>query len=379
MVSVSCIAAIVDFLDKKLSSRTKINKKMKFIDETKSVQNPINHGPTLVIHGGAGVMIRKNYPLKEKREYLKALEESLIAGYKILLDGGSSIDAVEAAVRIMEDCPLFNAGKGSVFSISGKNELEASIMIGTPLHPAGANTLLRTVKNPITLAKTILLDPECRHVFLGGSEAEKYAKDKGLEIVDPGYFWTEKRWRQHMEGLERQKLTSDSPNSLLLKDEFDASPKGTVGAVAVDKYGIIASATSTGTEGPLYRFSLCSSAHYGGLNNKKDGRIGDTPLIGCGTWADNETCGVSGTGDGEFFIRFGIVQDVAARVKYLGENVADAAINAVEEMRKVGGEGGVIAVDKYGNVAMPYNSLGMYRGYIRVSDGIPHTFIFNDE
>ncbi|CAG8582567.1 71_t:CDS:2 [Ambispora gerdemannii] len=362
MVTVSCMAAVVDFFDKKFVRKVSRTKESKNLNELKNGPN-LNHGPTLVIHGGAGTMRRKDYPPEKRREYFQSLEESLIAGYKILLDGGSSIDAVEAAVRIMEDCPLFNAGKGSVFTIGGKNELESSIMIGTPLHPAGASTLLHTVKNPITLAKTILLDPECRYVFLGGSEAEKYAKDKELEIVDPGYFWTEHRWRQHLEGLEKQKpASSDFLNTLPSKDELDANPKGTVGAVAVDKYGIIASATSTG-----------------GLNNKKDGRIGDTPLIGCGTWADNETCGVSGTGNGEFFIRFGIVQDVATRMKYLGENVVDAAVNVVEDMKKVGGEAGVIAVDKYGNFAMPYNSLGMYRGYIRVAEGIPHTFIFDDE
>ncbi|KAG9294367.1 hypothetical protein G9A89_001872 [Geosiphon pyriformis] len=328
----------------------------------------MNHGPTLVIHGGAGLMIRKNFPLEEQRKYLDALDESLRAGNAILLAGGSSIDAVETAVRVLEDCPLFNAGKGSVFTIGGKNELEASIMIGTKIHPAGACTLLHTVKNPISLAKTILLDPKNPHVFLGGEEAEKYAKTNGLEIVDPGYFWTKSRWEQHKRRLEKGKGISlafeDSINLPSLRsknDNFDYYPKGTVGAVAVDINGIIASATSTG-----------------GLTNKKDGRIGDTPLIACGTWADNETCGVSGTGDGEFFIRYGIAQDVAARMKYLGENVSQAASTVIENVKKVGGEAGVIVLDKYGNVAMPFNSLGMYRGYIRTFEGVPHMAIFDE-
>ncbi|CAG8449138.1 14346_t:CDS:2 [Funneliformis mosseae] len=307
-----------------------------------------NYGPTLVIHGGAGTIARKDFSEKLQNEYLDALKESLFAGYKILLNGGNSMDAVEVAVRVMEDCPLFNAGKGSVFTIGGKNELESSFMIGTSDHPAGASTLLHTVKNPITLAKTLLLDPENPHVFLGGIEAEEYAKKKGLEIVDPGYFWTKGRWQQHLEELNKGNNEVDS-----------LYPMGTVGAVAVDKNGIIATATSTG-----------------GMNNKKDGRIGDTPLIGCGTWADNETCGVSGTGNGEFFIRYGIAQDVSSRMRYLGENVNEAANAVIENMRKVGGGGGVIALDKYGHVAMPFNTTGMYRGYIRVSESIPYVFIF---
>ncbi|RIA81781.1 nucleophile aminohydrolase [Glomus cerebriforme] len=311
----------------------------------------IDHGPTLVIHGGAGIITCKQFSLQNQEEYIDALKKSLMAGYKILLNGGNSIDVVEAAVRIMEDCPLFNAGKGSVFTISGKNELESSIMIGTSDHPAGASTLLHTVKNPITLAKTLLLDPENRHVFLGGVEAEEYAKKKGLGIVDPCYFWTKRRWKQHLEGLENGNKN--------LATDLNPYPKGTVGAVAVDKNGIIATATSTG-----------------GWNNKKDGRIGDTPLIACGTWADNETCGVSGTGDGEFFIRYGVAQDVSSRMRYLGESVNQAADGVVKNLGKVGGSGGVIALDKYGNVAMPFNTGGMYRGYIRVSDGIPYVYIF---
>ncbi|KAG9284765.1 hypothetical protein G9A89_000914 [Geosiphon pyriformis] len=331
-----------------------------------------NNGPTLVIHGGAGRIRHEDYPSEREQKAIRALEVSLYAGNEILAKGGSSLDAVEAAVRIMEDDPMFNAGKGSVFTIGGKNELEASIMIGTEYHPAGACTLLHTVKNPISLAKTILKDPNNSHVFLGGKDAEEYAKLKGLEIVDPSYFWTKNRWEQHMKGLENQKVehglvsnVQDVDDGNLLSPELNKSPEldfgslGTVGAVAVDKDGVIAVATSTG-----------------GRTNKRDGRIGDTPLIACGTWADNESCGVSGTGDGEFFIRYGIVQDVSARMKYLGESVENAAKHVIDDMKKVGGDTGVIALDKYGNVTMPFNTSGMYRGYIRVSDGIPHVAIF---
>ncbi|CAB4435928.1 unnamed protein product [Rhizophagus irregularis] len=343
--NVGCLSVLNDIYTLILGDD--LRERSRLVNSNEKVE--INHGPTLVIHGGAGTIVRENYSVQ--KEYLDALKESLMAGHRILLSGGNSIDAVEAAVRIMEDCPLFNAGKGSVFTIGGKNELESSIMIGTSNHPAGASTLLHTVKNPITLAKTLLLDPENPHVFLGGIVAEEYAEKKGLEIVDPSYFWTKKRWKQHLEGLEK-----DNNNYL----EMDSSPypMGTVGAVAVDKNGIIATATSTG-----------------GMNNKKDGRIGDTPLIACGTWADNETCGVSGTGNGEFFIRYGIAQDVSSRMRYLGESVDEAAYNVIKNLGKVGGGGGVIALDKYGKVAMPFNTSGMYRGYIRVSDGIPIVYI----
>nr|CAG8535090.1 7330_t:CDS:2 [Entrophospora candida] len=293
----------------------------------------MNHGPTLVIHGGAGVLLRENLSIEERQKYLIALEESLKAGNELLKNGGKAIDVVEAAVRVMEDCPLFNAGK------------ESSIMVGTMDHPAGASTLLHTVKNPITLAKTLLLDADNPHVFLGGVEAENYAKVNGLELVDPKYFWTEKRWKQHLEGLEKKKKGGKDDDCYSLAPGFDSSPMGTVGAVAVDKYGTIATATSTG-----------------GFNNKKDGRIGDTPLIACGTWADNETCGVSGTGNGEYFIRYGVAQDVSSRMKYLKESVEEAAFNVVENLRKVNGAGGVIALDKYGN------------GYIRANEGIPYTY-----
>ncbi|CAG8583491.1 9787_t:CDS:2, partial [Dentiscutata heterogama] len=186
-----------------------------------------------------------------------------------------------------------------------------------------------------------------------------------LEMVDPGYFWTKQRWKQHLDGLEKKPENLRMLNDLDVGDSRDAAdpnPMGTVGAVAVDINGIISTATSTG-----------------GFNNKKDGRIGDSPLIACGTWADNETCGVSGTGNGEFFIRYSVAYDVAARMKYLEESVQDAASYVIKNLEKVGGSGGLIALDKYGNFAMPFNTDGMFRGYIRVSEAVPYAYIFNDE
>ncbi|CAG8688186.1 8085_t:CDS:2, partial [Ambispora gerdemannii] len=277
----------------------------------------INHGPTLIIHGGAGnVGIVPRDAFKLEQEIHEALKNSLFAGHQILKNGGSSLDAVVEAVCVMEDFPLFNARKGSVFTRDGKIELEASVMIGTPDHPAGAATLLHTVKNLIKLAKEILLDPQVPNVFLGAQRAEEYAREKGLKLVDQKYFWTERRWEQHMEGLKKQPGNILSPTEIDAKEsniilEKEVGSMGNVGAVAVDKDGIIAVATSTG-----------------GKANKKDGRISDTSMIAAGTWADNETCGVSGTGDGDYFIRYATAHDVAARVKYLGENISDAAEQA---------------------------------------------------
>ncbi|CAG8454771.1 10816_t:CDS:2 [Paraglomus brasilianum] len=369
-----------------------------------AARKPVNHGPTLLIHGGAGKIVKKRIPCEEipddqKKEYLQAMKEALKVGCDILKRGGRAVDAVEAAIRVMEDCPLYNAGKGAVFTRSGKNELESSIMIGTPSHPAGAVTLLRTVKNPVVLAKTLMLDPDNYQVFLGGEGAEEYAKEKGLELVDPSYFWTEARWKEHLEGLGNEgkdegkkrdgccgdKSESDNAdNSLPSYDDavnerrtenntkrelvgsngdwFYMNSMGTVGAVAVDFDGVIAAATSTG-----------------GKNNKSDGRIGDSPLIGCGTWADNETCGVSGTGEGEFLIRYTLARGIASRMEHLNETVEQATSAMIDLLSKVGTEAGVVALDKYGNFTIQYNTSGMFRGFIRVSDEIPHAYIFPDD
>ncbi len=283
----------------------------------------------LVIHGGAGT-IKKEYMSPEReKEYLAKLDEVLSAGYKILEKGGSSLDAVEAVIKLMEDSPLFNAGKGAVFTAEGTIELDVSIMDGKNLS-AGAAAGLKHVKNPISLARKIM--EKSPHVMLIGEGAEKFAKEHNLEIVDQEYFFTKERW----ESLQRLK-----ENELKLKEKH-----GTVGAVALDKNGNIAAGTSTG-----------------GMINKLWGRIGDTPIIGAGNYADNNTCGVSGTGHGEYFIRLGIAKDVSALMEYKGYTLQQASDEVISKLTKFGGTGGIIAIDKYGNVAMPFNTSGMYRGY----------------
>ncbi|MBD0278718.1 MAG: isoaspartyl peptidase/L-asparaginase [Flavisolibacter sp.] len=309
----------------------------------------------LVIHGGAGTILKKNMTPEKEKAYQQALQLALQTGYDILNDGGTSLNAVEAAVRVMEDNPLFNAGKGAVFTNEGKNEMDAAIMNGKTL-AAGSVASVTTIKNPISAARAVMEKSE--HVMLIGAGAEKFAKQQGLEIVDPSYFYTEGRWR----GLQ-QVRREDS-----LKTELDHGSKkgtsgikqsnnrdykyGTVGAVALDKAGNLAAATSTG-----------------GMTNKKFGRVGDAPIIGAGTYANNQTCAVSCTGWGEFFIRLVVAKTVSDLMEYKNYSVQQAADELI--MKKVpalGGDGGLIAVDKNGNFSMPFNTEGMYRGYIK-SDG----------
>ncbi|KNC96491.1 uncharacterized protein SPPG_08080 [Spizellomyces punctatus DAOM BR117] len=321
----------------------------------------------LVLHGGAGVIPPDSLPPPTREKYVVALKEALLAGYTVLNEGGTSLDATEAAVRVMEDCPLFNAGKGAVFSRDGKNMCEASIMDGRTMK-AGATTLLTTVKNPISLARVI--KDTTPHVFIAAPEAEKLAAESGLEIVDPSYFFTEHRWKQHLEQPADSPAISESApahykDQLPSYSEKDADPypQGTVGACALDTHGDLAAATSTG-----------------GKTNKWTYRIGDTPLISCGTYAENRYAAVSGTGNGEFFIRYAVAYDIVAQMKY-GTNVslAKAADKTIHEtMKNAGGEGGVVAVDAHGRVALPFNTTGMYRGFIK-EDGVPHVAIFHGE
>ncbi|KAI8852335.1 asparaginase [Chytridium lagenaria] len=282
---------------------------------------------TLVIHGGAGVIRRENLPPSKEQQYLLGLKEAMDAGYDVLNAGGLAVDAVEAAVKVLEDNPLFNAGRGAVFSRDGNNVHEAAIMDAST-HTAGACTQTTTVRHPISLARTVM--SQTPHVFLADTDATTLAKSSGLEIVDPSFFYTEERWRQHIEGGLVPTLS-----------EADVAPKGTVGAVAMDVHGNLAAATSTG-----------------GKTNKWNNRIGDTPLIGCGTYAEKGVCAVSGTGDGEFFIRHCSAYDVAARIKYAGKSVEVAARESVEWMGEFGGSGGIIAVDSKGNVALPFIQVG---------------------
>lgn len=298
----------------------------------------------LAIHGGAGTLTRGMMTAEKEISYKKALKEALDAGYKILEENGSSIDAVTAAIMILEDSPLFNAGKGSVFTNSGTHEMDASIMEGKTLQ-AGAVSLITGIKNPVSLAKDIMLNSE--HVFLAGSGAMDYAQTLGYEILPKEYFYDEFRFQQWQE-------IKDSDNFQLDHSAKKDSKFGTVGAVACDFEGNLAAATSTG-----------------GMTNKKFGRIGDSPMIGVGNYANNNTCAVSCTGSGEFFIRGVVAYDVSCLMEYKGYSLEQATNEVIHErLLKIGGDGGLIAVDAKGNIAMPFNTEGMYRAAI-TTDGKP--------
>ncbi|MCI0707691.1 MAG: isoaspartyl peptidase/L-asparaginase [Ignavibacteriae bacterium] len=312
--------------------------------------NPI----AIVIHGGAGTILRENMPPEREKEYRAKLEEALNAGYAVLKQGGTSLDAVEAAIHIMEDSPLFNAGKGAVFTSEGTNELDAAIMDGATLN-AGAVAGLKRIKSPITLARWVM--EKSPHVMMIGDGAEQFAKEQGMEFVDPSYFKTEQRWNQWMRMKEREKQQQSQPAKQDSKPQgfndagMDDHKFGTVGCVALDKNGNIAAGTSTG-----------------GTSNKKYGRVGDVPIIGGGTYANNKTCGVSCTGTGEYFIRSVVAHDVSALMEYEGMSLKDAAnLVVMDKLVKMNGDGGLIALDAKGNIVMPFNTSGMYRGYIDVN------------
>lgn len=296
----------------------------------------------LVIHGGAGTMERGKMTLEREREYRAGLEAALSTGFEILKRGGSSLDATEAAVRVLEDDPHFNAGRGAVFTSAGTNELDAAIMDGKTLK-AGAVADLKHVKNPISLARLIM--EKSPHVMMIGEGAEKFAKEHGVDLVDQKYFFTQERW----EALQKIKETEKNRGGTSEKKFIitDQDRHGTVGAVALDQNGNLAAATSTG-----------------GMTNKTSGRVGDSPIIGAGTYANNATCAVSGTGDGEYFIRATAAHDVSALMEYRGKTVREAAQAVLDKIAKLGGTGGMIAIDKNGNVALPFNTSGMYRGYV---------------
>jgi beta-aspartyl-peptidase (threonine type) len=292
--------------------------------------------PVLVIHGGAGV-IRKNLTPEKEKLARADLEAALNAGYSVLKDGGSSLDAVTKAIRVLEDSPRFNAGKGAVFTHEGRNELDSAIMDGATLR-AGAIAGVHRVKNPVLLARAVM--EKSPHVFLTGDGAETFAKTVGIELVEPDYFRTDERWQQLQEALKAEK--NKQASSLGRAIHY-----GTVGAVALDRAGHLAAATSTG-----------------GMTNKRWGRIGDSPLIGAGTYA-NAHCAVSATGWGEYYIRAVAAHDICARVEYAKTPVAQAAREVVMDViPKLGGDGGVIALDADGNFAMPFNTDGMYRGWV---------------
>ncbi|MCO6164084.1 isoaspartyl peptidase/L-asparaginase family protein [Flavobacterium sp. NRK F7] len=300
----------------------------------------------IVIHGGAGTILKENLTPELEQEYKKKLEEAVRTGYKILQNGGSSLDAVEKTIRVLEDSPLFNAGKGAVFTNQGKNELDASIMDGKSLK-AGAIAGVTTVKNPITLARTVMEKSE--HVLLAREGADFFAAQNGLELVDPSYFYVENRYQSLLRAKEKEKIELDHDDKAEFYDPTIKDSKyGTVGCVALDKNGNIAAGTSTG-----------------GMTNKKWGRIGDAPIIGAGTYANNSTCGVSATGWGEFFIRNVVAYDIAALMDYKKRTLEKASQEVIQKkLTQLGGTGGIIALDKKGTIVMEFNTPGMYRAAI---------------
>ncbi|WP_374407946.1 isoaspartyl peptidase/L-asparaginase family protein [Pelagerythrobacter sp.] len=302
---------------------------------------------SLAIHGGAGTLLRENMTPEQEAEYRAAMQAALDAGAKVLAEGGSAMDAVEAAIVRLEDDPKFNAGRGAVFTWEGTNEMDASVMDGSN-RAAGAVAGVGTVRHPIRLARAVMDDG--RHVFLSGDGAEQFAGEKGLEIVPPEWFATEHRRRQ----LEEMK----AKNLSALDVEFKF---GTVGAVARDRQGHLAAGTSTG-----------------GMTGKRWGRIGDSPVIGAGTYADDRACAVSATGWGEFFIRAGVAHAICDRMLLAGEGVQQAADTVMADVAQMGGDGGVIAVSKDGEAVFSFNTPGMYRARAN-SSGMSEVAIFAED
>jgi beta-aspartyl-peptidase (threonine type) len=309
----------------------------------------------LVIHGGAGTILKQNMTPEKEKAYITALDSALQKGNRILANAGSAVDAVTAAIMVLEDCPLFNAGKGAVFTHDGKNELDAAIMDGSNLK-VGSVAGVTTIKNPITAAKAVMEKSE--HVMMAGKGAEQFAKKTGCTIVEPTYFYTEERWKGLQKALKDDTTKANKTSSLLQPNNHD-DKYGTVGAVALDMQGHLAAGTSTG-----------------GMTNKRYGRIGDAPIIGAGTYAEDASCAISCTGWGEYFIRLVMAKSIADRVALNKTSLADATNEMVmKKLPALGGDGGLIAVDKNGNIAMPFCTKGMYRGYIK-SNGEKQILIY---
>ncbi|MDQ3142674.1 MAG: isoaspartyl peptidase/L-asparaginase [Bacteroidota bacterium] len=295
----------------------------------------------IAIHGGAGTILKSEMTHDKEAAFQKAIKVAIDKAYKVLNQGGTAMDAVEVAVMELEDCLLFNAGKGSVFTANGTYEMDASIMDGSNLD-AGAVSLLTNVKNPVQLARWVMERTE--HVFMAGKGAEEFASENGMVSMPPEYFYNEFRFQQ-------LQLAKQSDRVILDHDGLKEYKFGTVGAVALDQNGNLAAATSTG-----------------GMTNKKYGRIGDSPMIGCGTYANNESCAISCTGSGEFFIRVNAAFHVHALMKYANLNLMNAADKLIHDiLASIGGDGGLIAIDTQANVWMPFNTEGMYRGYKKSS------------
>ena len=303
--------------------------------QTDSIQN---FG--IVIHGGAGTILKENMSDSLEQAYKTKLEEAIRTGHEILANGGTALEAIQRTINIMENSPLFNSAKGAVFTNEGKNELDASIMDGKTLN-AGAIAGVTNVKNPINLAYEVMVNSD--HVLLSGEGAEQFAKEQGLEIVDPEYFYTEKRFKSMERAREREKKEI---NKTAFYDPFLKDEKfGTVGCAALDKNGNLAAGTSTG-----------------GMSNKKYNRIGDSPIIGAGTYANNKTCAISSTGWGEYFIRGVVAYDISALMEYKGLSLQEAAAEVIQKKQpELGGNGGIIAIDHEGNMVTEFNTAGMYR------------------
>jgi len=298
----------------------------------------------IVIHGGAGTILKKNMSDSLENAYKEKLSEAITIGHTILKNGGTSIEAVTATINVMEDSPLFNSGKGAVFTHEETNELDASIMDGATLN-AGAVAGVTHIKNPINLALEVMNNSP--HVLLAGVGAEEFARERGFEMMDPSYFYTEKRFKSLQKVKEREKEKDNK--SVSFEDPFIKDSKfGTVGCVALDQHGNLAAGTSTG-----------------GMTNKRWNRIGDSPIIGAGTYANNATCAVSSTGWGEYFIRAMVAHDISAMMEYKGITIQEAAKEVIQnKVPALGGDGGIVAIDKDGNIAMEFNTAGMYRAYM---------------
>ncbi|KVP59589.1 isoaspartyl peptidase [Burkholderia ubonensis] len=320
--------------------------------------------PAIVaIHGGAGTILREAMNTDTELQYRAELAAILRAAQAVLADGGSALDAVSVAVRMLEDCPLFNAGRGAVYTADGTHELDAAIMDGATL-AAGAVCCVTRVRNPVLAARRVMEASE--HVMFAGAGADAFAAAHGLELVEPGYFGTEARHAQWLKARDAAgALLDHDAATFAFGDGAPLDPDrkhGTVGAVARDLRGHVAAATSTG-----------------GITNKQPGRVGDSPIIGAGCYADDATCAVSSTGTGEMFIRLATAHDVAAQIAYRGVSVAEAAYDVVmNKLPRIAGRGGIIAVDAHGNVTMPFNTDGMYRGYARVG-AAPVVGIYRDD
>ncbi len=318
--------------------------------QSKKVKEPALGPITLVLHGGAGTILKENMTPELEQAYRAKLTDALQTGYALLEQGAKSTDVVVATLQVLEASPLFNAGVGAVYTHEGRNELDASIMDGGS-GQAGAVAGVTTIKSPIAAALAVM--QHTPHVMLAGRGAEQFAREQGLEIVDNSYFGTERRKKALEKLLQQEENTSVLP--------YQDWKYGTVGAVALDKDGNIAAGTSTG-----------------GMTNKRFGRIGDSPIIGAGTFAENATCGVSATGHGEYFIRNAVAYDIAARMKYQQVSLQEAAQAVIQEkLLKKGGSGGVVCLDRQGNIAMEFNTPGMYRGFIR--NGKAEVFIYKEE